>query len=220
MNQCDGCMQGAALDGCFHRDKDGKAFMICQASKYPKQNGVKDMIEPNIWCHNVSGICPVPGETVMVKYRDGEVLGPFVANEEDDDSGRDASSGFWQLDDWDNDIVGYMVVPTGATEVIIPEDATDEFPLPKWATGYANDWFQQGAQLCTKDGRKVGNGVVLSVFEYEDDSKAVFYISDIGNHLILNEKELQELFYPPKYLMSVATHPGYLRRFDKEARGE
>lgn len=34
LNQCDGCMQGAAMRGIYHIDKNGKSFMTCQKSKY------------------------------------------------------------------------------------------------------------------------------------------------------------------------------------------
>lgn len=90
--------------------------------------------------------------------------------------------------------------------------------LPWWACGYAHgDYFLAGAQLCTKDGRKVGNGVVLSVFEVEGRSLDVLYVSDIGNSLILNAQELEELFHPPKYLMNMATHIGVLKYLTEQA---
>jgi len=33
-NQCDGCVQGATLDGSLHRDTAGRSFMVCQAYRY------------------------------------------------------------------------------------------------------------------------------------------------------------------------------------------
>lgn len=42
MNQCDGCRQGNKPDDKgFHRDAGGRAYMVCQANKYPK--GIIDL---------------------------------------------------------------------------------------------------------------------------------------------------------------------------------
>jgi hypothetical protein len=86
-----------------------------------------------------------------------------------------------------------------------------EKPLPHWAIGEANGLLQVGAQLCTRDGRKTGNGVIVSAEEYQfRDYKDILFkvLSDAGNTLALNTVEVFELFYPPKYLMDVATAPG------------
>ena len=42
INQCDGCMSGQELRGSLHVDRDGKAVMTCQSSKYqPPMNGIE-----------------------------------------------------------------------------------------------------------------------------------------------------------------------------------
>ncbi len=39
MNQCDGCQQGNVPDSYgFHRDEDGRPFMVCCKSRYEQTN--------------------------------------------------------------------------------------------------------------------------------------------------------------------------------------
>ncbi len=83
--------------------------------------------------------------------------------------------------------------------------------MPHWAIGEANGVLQVGAQLCTRDGRKTGNGVIVSAEEYQFRGyKDILFkvLTDAGNTLTLNTAEVFELFYPPEYLMDVATAPG------------
>lgn len=42
INQCDGCRQGATLDNGLHRDRNGRAFMGCQAHRYTKREPTLD----------------------------------------------------------------------------------------------------------------------------------------------------------------------------------
>ncbi len=84
--------------------------------------------------------------------------------------------------------------------------------IPKWASGYAHgNYMQKGAQLSTKDGRKIGNAVVVGFFEeiicqqvdgdyfYLPETATV--ITDFGNRLMLNIIELEQLYHPPKWVM-------------------
>ncbi len=91
--------------------------------------------------------------------------------------------------------------------------------MPDWAIGEANGVLQVGAQLCTRDGRKAGNGVVVSVVEYQwrGYKDTLFEVlTDAGSTLHMNTAEVFELFYPPEYLMDVATAPGMRGYVGKE----
>lgn len=48
VNQCDGCAQGAPISGGLHRDKDGRAFMTCEAHKYASPQPPATMTEEQI----------------------------------------------------------------------------------------------------------------------------------------------------------------------------
>ena len=84
--------------------------------------------------------------------------------------------------------------------------------LPRWCTGLAlGDYMQAGAQLSTRDGRKMGNATVMDTDLKTFSNGTAEYatvVTDAGNILTLNENELKRYFYPPVYLMSVATCPG------------
>lgn len=89
-------------------------------------------------------------------------------------------------------------------------DLTDEFekffqaplgvaygePLPLWASGLALGQLVLAAQLPTKDGRRMGNAVIVAI---EDERYRV--ITDAGNELIMLESEVKEAFYPPQWIM-------------------
>jgi hypothetical protein len=81
----------------------------------------------------------------------------------------------------------------------IPEVPMKEFieePLPPFAWGLADDYGQVGAQLCTRDGRKIGNARVMAV------RQGYFHIkTDAGTFLRLNLEELKEFFYKPTLLI-------------------
>lgn len=84
--------------------------------------------------------------------------------------------------------------------------------LPPWAIGRYRGYMEPGVQLCTKDGRKIGNGVVVEAAWGGGLFHQWFCISvvtDIGNRLELGEKEVAELFYRPKWVMDMHTHNGY-----------
>ena len=79
---------------------------------------------------------------------------------------------------------------------------------PHWATGLAKNNTDIGAQLCTKDGRKVGNAVVLA-WPVEDHGVQVAEIlTDAGTKLRMTPEELGELFHNPTFTMDTETAPG------------
>lgn len=81
--------------------------------------------------------------------------------------------------------------------------------LPPWATGLTNNFLEVGAQLCTKDGRKIGNAVVTEIdFSKYLDQTVATIITNAGTTILLNEAELRELFHQPQWKMDPATAPG------------
>jgi hypothetical protein len=89
-----------------------------------------------------------------------------------------------------------------------PEGVSDEV-MPHWATGVTTSWCV-GAQLRTKDGRRLGNAVIASYRLGELSPWEV--VTDAGTTLRLNEAELDELFWPPSWVMNVASSPGIRAR--------
>lgn len=79
--------------------------------------------------------------------------------------------------------------------------------LPDWAIGTTSE-LAPGAQLCTRDGRKVGNAVVCGPKVLEHGREYWPVLTDAGTTLRLNDAELAELFWPPRWLMDPATAPG------------
>lgn len=77
---------------------------------------------------------------------------------------------------------------------------------PPWATGVARGYLEVGAQLCTRDGRRIGNAVVLQVMPSCKGASARLW-TDACTDLVLNEAELAELFHEPEWLMDPARSP-------------
>lgn len=72
--------------------------------------------------------------------------------------------------------------------------------------------WEIGSQLCTRDGRKCGNAVIVEpVILTLRRSAAWTVITDAGNEMTLTEPELQELFYFPTQKMDLQTAPGYVK---------
>jgi hypothetical protein len=90
-------------------------------------------------------------------------------------------------------------------------DPSDDFNLylPDWATGTTTSWCV-GAQLRTKDGRRLGNAVIASYRLGELSPWEV--VTDAGTTLRLDGAELDELFWPPSWVMDAATSPGIRAR--------
>jgi hypothetical protein len=76
-------------------------------------------------------------------------------------------------------------------------------PLPEWAIG--RNWLHflvPGAQLLTKDGRKVGNAHIVQVYSGHPDLQAdTFYcLTDAGSEMTLTEREIRSLFHVGDWL--------------------
>lgn len=74
--------------------------------------------------------------------------------------------------------------------------------IPEWAIGLSHGVLQPGCQLCTKDGRKVGNGFVMSI---DDTLFGEMYtvLTDAGNSLVLTLEELDDCYYVGNYVCSL-----------------
>lgn len=81
----------------------------------------------------------------------------------------------------------------------------DDYPMPAWADCRATgSYLELNAQLCTRDGRKVGNAQVVDVTTdlLDPDLKPIVTIrTDKGNKLRFTESELAWLFWPPVFVM-------------------
>ncbi|BFM16247.1 hypothetical protein R50073_24300 [Maricurvus nonylphenolicus] len=77
-------------------------------------------------------------------------------------------------------------------------DSLDE-PMPPWAVGLCESYMEVGAQLCTRDGRRMGNAFVSSV-----EAGVATCITDMGNVFRFTESELESAFYPPEWKMDVS----------------
>lgn len=76
--------------------------------------------------------------------------------------------------------------------------------LPEWAERTSRpDEYIHGTQLCTKDGRVVGNAVVVDTKLSDWDRKVMIHyvVTDAGTEMRLTIGELKNLFHPPIYVM-------------------
>lgn len=77
---------------------------------------------------------------------------------------------------------------------------------------YKSNRIEEGSQLLTRDGRKVGNAHV-SGSSQEKYSKTFWPIlTDFGNEMMLTESEINELFYPPEWKFKLPVK--YNHKFD------
>ncbi|MDT3735536.1 MAG: hypothetical protein ROZ00_04875 [Denitratisoma sp.] len=84
-------------------------------------------------------------------------------------------------------------------------------PMPGWATGEAASPMQMGAQLRTRDGRRIGNAVTVGMRELNGKTYAAV-VTDAGTWLNLTNQELDQLFHPPQWLMRIEDHPAMNRQ--------
>lgn len=103
---------------------------------------------------------------------------------------------------------------------MLPED--EEYlqqVLPDWAESYSPDGIlRPGRQLCTKDGRRLGNAfitreagmvaAIISIPIWE-------VVTDAGNVMKMTAQEIRELFYVGDYIAHLHTIPG-LRNLPKD----
>lgn len=82
----------------------------------------------------------------------------------------------------------------------------DDVLLPPWASGMAHgDYLMVGAMLPTRDGRRMGNAVVVSA-EWKGVSIAHIK-TDAGTDVTLTERELTEQFWPPTWVRKTVSNP-------------
>lgn len=82
-------------------------------------------------------------------------------------------------------------------------DELHDLLMPDWAVGTTDTWCL-GAQLCTKDGRVVGNAVIVGerVNAYGRSFWPV--VTDKGNSMRLTDGELDSMFHPPRWIMNLS----------------
>lgn len=74
--------------------------------------------------------------------------------------------------------------------------------LPEWASVRAKgDYTLFGAALPTRDGRRTGNAVCCGAVTSLNSEATFLVITDAGNTLRLMVTEMEELFYPPEFVM-------------------
>lgn len=76
--------------------------------------------------------------------------------------------------------------------------------LPDWAGSKLDGEWVQYAQLQTKDGRRMGNAVILAVDVVFWDDKPVdlhMIMTDFGTIVRMTESELAWQFHPPQWRM-------------------
>lgn len=80
------------------------------------------------------------------------------------------------------------------------EDGFIDDRIPDWAIKASSE-LQLGSQLCTRDGRIVGNAHIIEWCPPGIPYHRV--LTDAGTKLNLTEREIGELFYPPRWVSDV-----------------
>lgn len=75
--------------------------------------------------------------------------------------------------------------------------------LPPWAIGLARGTLMVGAQLATRDGRRMGNAHIIGGTKVNE---VMYYtiLTDAGNECKFTAGEIAHQFYPPKYIADVS----------------
>lgn len=81
--------------------------------------------------------------------------------------------------------------------------AAETGPIPHWVTGLnEHQAVVVGAQLLTKDGRRIGNAHIVSGYtEGQDDFFEI--LTDAGNEARFDADEIDELFHIGQFLVDV-----------------
>lgn len=90
----------------------------------------------------------------------------------------------------------------------------EDYPIPDWAIGRCNGEYVLGAQLPTRDGRRCGNAHIIHIEPARWDKTVLVHtvLTDAGSEMRLTANELNEAFYPPKWVSSV---DDVIRRFKR-----
>jgi hypothetical protein len=77
-----------------------------------------------------------------------------------------------------------------------------EYPLPHWAERKSDGGYMEaGAQLATRDGRRCGNAYVDRLEKHRRLGQIAVVVTDMGTVMRMTQRELEESFYPPAYVM-------------------
>ncbi len=99
--------------------------------------------------------------------------------------------------------------------------------VPHWAEKRLHGVAEQYAQLETRDGRKMGNGIITSVINWNVSEGEVIpvyvVLTDFGNYVPIAAPDLDRYFFPPRWKMKkvkvdarIAYMRGY-RQVEREA---
>lgn len=115
----------------------------------------------------------------------------------------------WEEEPTMNAMTQAAVLPKKSTEQFIAEA---ESLLPDWAISRARGQLVEGAQLPTKDGRRMGNAHILKIVPGIAGVPSLNYLilTDAGNTIVMSENEIEAQFYPPEYVGEVKA---ILRKF-------
>ena len=100
---------------------------------------------------------------------------------------------------------GYYCTACWPDDYLPTEDAINEFLVPSWALAKTQGELVLGANLPTKDGRKIGNAHIVAAVQGVLNTSQMLYtiLTDAGTEVVLNSSEITELFYPPEYISDV-----------------
>jgi hypothetical protein len=75
--------------------------------------------------------------------------------------------------------------------------------LPPWAIkiNEGGEYMVIGAQLCTRDGSRMGNAFIYDVINDIYFREFAVVITDMGNSFKMTARELKESYFQPKYIM-------------------
>jgi hypothetical protein len=79
----------------------------------------------------------------------------------------------------------------------------NDYPLPEWAAKRWEGEYELATQLCTRDGRRMGNAFLYDIEtkEFEGVPYVLYHIlTDMGSLIRMTENELKEVFHEPTYV--------------------
>ena len=69
-----------------------------------------------------------------------------------------------------------------------------------WIVGTTDGKLQVGAQLCTLDGRRIGNGFIINIIDHGLLENIYIVLTDAGNVIRFTKCEIMEVYHPPQFL--------------------
>ena len=96
-------------------------------------------------------------------------------------------------------------------------DAYVDSMLPEWAIAKCppGTW-PVGAQLPTKDGRRIGNAHIIDIMpaKWQLGVDAYQIITDAGNRMVYTLEELMDAFHPPQWVSDPVRTLAHFERID------